>query len=119
MFSTRPHWTSSLQRKLQGLLAPRHPSKAALDAYADRFKHFVPQPDVIDRYDPDQGSLSFPLDGKIHRPPDPRVFRNAGNLAAITKNRLNLEAVLRMEPGEGYLVVSVVLFCGCGRGTSA
>ena len=103
MFSTRPHWTSSLQRKLQGLLAPRHPSKAALDAYADRFKHFVPEPDVIGRYDPDQGSLSFPLDGKIHRPPDPRVFRNAGNLAAITKNRLNLEAVLRMEPGEGYL----------------
>ena len=75
----------------------------ALDHYSDRFKHFVPEPDVIGRYDPDQGSLSFPQDGRIHRPPDPRVFRNAGNLAAITKNRLRLESILRMEPSKGYL----------------
>ncbi|MCG3775456.1 MAG: hypothetical protein JW395_2296 [Nitrospira sp.] len=103
MFSTRSGWSRTLHSKLNDLLKPRYPSKIAQDWYADKWKHFVPEPDVIGRYDPDQGSLSFPLEGRIHRPPDARVPRNAGNLAEITKNRLNLGAILAMEPEEGYL----------------
>ena len=103
VYGVGSHWSATLQKKLQGLLAPRYPAKAALDWYADKWSHFVPEPDVIGRYDPEQGSLSFPMEGKIHRPPDTRILRNAGNLAAITKNRLNLEAILGMEPSAGYL----------------
>ena len=36
--------------------------------------------------------------GKMQRPPTERVFRNGGKLAYITKNRLDLEAALAMDP---------------------